>query len=88
MHFPKGLRYAKTHEWARRDGDKITVGLTDYAQTEISDVVFVEVPKVGRDGQKEKPIAVIESVKAAFDIYAPVSGKITKVNTGLEAKLF
>jgi len=85
MNCPKDLRYTKTHEWVRRDGNKITVGITDYAQKEISDVVFVELPKVGRDGQQAKPIAVVESVKAAFDIYAPVSGKVSKVNTALES---
>ena len=85
MNFPKELRYTKTHEWARREGNRVTVGITDYAQKEISDVVFVEVPKMGRVVEKEKPAAVVESVKAAFDIYAPVTGKITKVNQELEA---
>ncbi len=84
MKFPKELRYTKTHEWAKKDGNKITVGITDYAQKEISDVVFVELPKSGQTGQQGKPIAVVESVKAAFDIYAPVSGKVTKNNAELE----
>ena len=85
MKFPKELRYTKTHEWARKDGNKITVGITDYAQHEISDVVFVELPKLGQAGQQSKPIAVVESVKAAFDIYAPVSGTVTKRNSELES---
>ena len=85
MKFPKELRYTKTHEWARKDGHKITVGITDYAQKEISDVVFVELPKIGQAGQQAKPIAVVESVKAAFDIYAPISGTVTKRNAELES---
>ena len=84
MNFPKELRYTKTHEWARREGNRVTVGITDYAQKEISDVVFVELPKPGQLAQQAKPIAVVESVKAAFDIYAPVSGKVTKSNPDLE----
>ena len=85
MSFPKELKYTKTHEWARQSGKRITVGITDYAQKEISDVVFVELPKLGAAATAGKPIAVVESVKAAFDIYAPVSGKITKVNNVLES---
>lgn len=85
MNFPKELRYTKTHEWVRRDGKKVTVGVTDYAQKEISDVVFVEVPKLGQEAQAGKPIAVVESVKAAFDIYAPVSGAVVRTNGALEA---
>ena len=84
MKFPKDLRYTKTHEWVRKSGSLVTVGITDYAQKEMSDVVFVELPKMGKIGEAEKPIAVIESVKAAFDIYSPVSGKVTKVNQNLE----
>ena len=84
MNFPKELRYTKTHEWVRRNGNCVTVGITDYAQKEISDVVFVELPKAGREGQQAKPIAVVESVKAAFDIYSPVSGKVVKNNSALE----
>ena len=84
MNFPKELRYTKSHEWARREGNRITVGITDYAQKEISDVVFVELPKMGQSAMQGKAIAVVESVKAAFDIYAPVSGKITKINQELE----
>ena len=85
MNFPKELRYTKSHEWARREGGRVTVGITDYAQKEISDVVFVELPKTGQAGLQAKPIAVVESVKAAFDIYAPASGKVTKTNATLES---
>lgn len=84
MNFPSDLRYTKTHEWVRRDGKEVSVGITDYAQKEISDVVFVELPKTGKQGQAGKPVAVVESVKAAFDIYAPVNGSVTKVNSALE----
>jgi len=85
MNFPKELRYTKTHEWAKKSGNRITVGISDYAQKEISDVVFVELPKVGNAVQQAKPAAVVESVKAAFDIYAPVSGKVLAVDTALES---
>ncbi len=84
MNFPNDLRYTKSHEWAKRSGNRVTVGITDYAQKEISDVVFVELPKMGQAAVQGKAVAVVESVKAAFDIYAPVSGKVTKVNQELE----
>ena len=85
MDFPENLRYTKTHEWIAVQGTKAKVGVTEYAQKEISDVVFVELPKVGQAVQQAKMAAVVESVKAAFDIYAPVSGKITDANKALEA---
>ncbi|MCM8775901.1 MAG: glycine cleavage system protein GcvH [Candidatus Omnitrophica bacterium] len=84
MNFPRDLRYTKTHEWARREGLVITVGITDYAQQEISDIVFIELPKTGSQVQAGKAVAVVESVKAAFDIYSPVSGKVVRINTDLE----
>ncbi len=68
MNFPKELHYSKTHEWARREGNRVTVGISDYAQKEISDVVFIELPKMGQSYVQGKPAAVVESVKAAFDI--------------------
>ena len=74
---PDDCRFAKSHEWLATDG---TVGLSDHAQKEITDVVFVELPKVGREVKAGEAIAVVESVKAAFDIYAPVSGRISGVN--------
>lgn len=85
MKIPAQLHYTKTHEWAKKDGTKIQVGITDYAQKEISDVVFIELPKVGGTVEQGKPAAVVESVKAAFDIYAPVSGRVTQVNRELES---
>jgi glycine cleavage system H protein len=80
MNIPQDLLYTKTHEWVKIEGNKVKVGITDFAQHEITDVVHVELPKVGRDVKKEQPAAVIESVKSAFDIYAPVSGKIIETN--------
>ncbi|OVE75772.1 glycine cleavage system protein H [bacterium F11] len=77
---PNQCKYTKSHEWLSPDG---TVGLSDHAQKEITDVVFVDLPKVGKDVKAGEAIAVVESVKAAFDIYAPVSGKISKVNDSL-----
>ncbi|TES86552.1 glycine cleavage system protein H, partial [Candidatus Aerophobetes bacterium] len=73
MMYPKELRYGKTHEWLRQEGEEATVGITDYAQDQINDVVFVELPQLETGLEVGKEFAVIESVKAAFDIYAPVS---------------
>lgn len=84
MEFPDELRYTQSHEWARREGKRVKVGITEYAQQEISDVVFVELPKTNAPTAKGKPISVVESVKAAFDIYAPVSGTIVSSNIALE----
>ena len=85
MNAPSDLRYTKTHEWIRKQADRAVVGITDYAQHEISDIVFVELPKVGQTVGQGKPICVVESVKAAFDIYAPVSGAVKSINTALES---
>lgn len=80
MDVPAQLSYTKSHEWARRDGTEAVVGITSHAQEELRDVVFVELPKVGKIVKQGEPVAVIESVKAAFDIYAPISGTISRVN--------
>ena len=82
---PSDLKYAKSHEWVRLAGDVATVGITDHAQHELTDVVFVEPPKVGAKLKAGDKAAVVESVKAASEIYAPVSGEITEVNAALEA---
>ena len=79
----KTLKFTKTHEWYLLEGAKGTVGITQHAQEEISDVVFVELPKVGRPVVQGEEVAVVESVKAAFSIYAPVSGTIREVNEAL-----
>ena len=80
------LKYTLTHEWVRVDGKTATVGITDHAQKEISDVVFVELPKLDRQVKQKESAMVIESVKAAFDIYAPLSGKITATNEAVKDK--
>ena len=80
------LRYTPTHEWVSLNGKIATVGITDHAQKEISDVVFVELPKLDGVVKQKDSIMVVESVKAAFDIYAPVSGKVIKVNPAVQDK--
>ena len=80
MSYPADLLYTKTHEWAKKSGNEIIVGITAHAQEELRDVVFVDLPKVGKEVKQGEAAAVIESVKAAFDIYAPVSGKVVRVN--------
>ncbi len=77
---PKDLKYAKTHEWVRVSGTDATVGITDHAQHELTDVVFVELPQVGRKVKAGEACAVVESVKTASDIYSPISGEIVEVN--------
>ena len=77
---PSDLKYAKSHEWVRVAGDVATVGITDHAQHELTDIVFVELPAVGRKVKAGEACAVVESVKTASDIYSPVSGEITEVN--------
>jgi len=79
----KELKFTKTHEWLRLDGEEGIVGITEHAQEEISDVVFVELPKAGRVFAQGEEIAVVESVKAAFSIYAPISGTVTESNESL-----
>jgi glycine cleavage system H protein len=77
---PSDLKYAKSHEWVRVDGDTATVGITDHAQQELTDVVFVELPAKGRQLKAGEASAVVESVKTASDIYAPVTGEVSEVN--------
>jgi glycine cleavage system H protein len=77
------LRFTKDHEWVRLDGDGATVGITDHAQTALGDVVFVDLPEIGREVAAGEAIAVVESVKAASDVYAPIAGRIVAVNPGL-----
>jgi glycine cleavage system H protein len=84
MNVPDDLLYTESHEWIKREGDKIRVGITDHAQAELTDVVFVELPKIDRQANAKEPIAVVESVKAASDIYAPVKGKVVDANKALE----
>jgi len=83
---PEQLHYATSHEWIKVDGDTGTVGISDHAQSELSDVVFVDLPKVGVKIVAGAVVAVVESVKAASDIYSPVSGEVTEVNADLVKK--
>lgn len=80
---PTELLYSTTHEWARIDGDEVTVGISDYAQHALGDVVFVELPEVGRTLTAGEPFGVVESVKAASDVYAPLSGEVVAINEAL-----
>jgi glycine cleavage system H protein len=79
-----GLKYTKEHEWVRVEGDVATVGISDFAQSQLGDVVFVELPEVGSQVKRDGNAAVVESVKAASDVYAPVSGEVVEVNGALE----
>ncbi len=84
MDIPQTLRYTKTHEWARPADGEVLVGITAHAQEELRDVVYVELPPIGKSVKHGEPTAVVESVKAAFDIYAPMDGTVTRVNTALQ----
>jgi glycine cleavage system H protein len=83
MNIPDDLKYAETHEWIRVDGDTATVGITDHAQNELTDIVYVDPPKVGAVVSAGQPAAVVESVKAASDIYSPADGEVIGVNEAL-----
>lgn len=85
MNIPEHLRYTASHEWVRLDDNLATVGITDHAQEELTDIVYVELPEVGRQVEAGEAVAVVESVKAASDIYSPLSGEITAVNPDLES---
>lgn len=83
METPKELRYTNTHEWIRIEGNKATVGITDFAQAQLGDLTFVELPAVGDEVAAQEETGVVESVKAASDIYAPLTGKISAINDDL-----
>lgn len=83
MQTPKELKYTASHEWSRLEDGVVTVGITDYAQDQLGDVVFTELPEIGRKVAKGEAVAVVESVKTASDIYAPVSGEVVEVNEAL-----
>src|SRR5665213_3106556 len=83
---PAELRYAKSHEWLKLEGDTATVGITDYAQASLGDITYVQLPKVGAVLKAGTSFGVVESVKAASDVYAPVSGTVLSVNTALDSK--
>lgn len=84
MNFPADLKYTKTHEYARVQGKEVVVGVTDYAQDQLGDIVYVELPEVGREVKAGEVFSTVESVKAVSDCYAPVSGKIVRVNEKLQ----
>lgn len=84
MAYPNQFRYTKEHEWLHLEGTRGKVGITDHAQGELGDVVYVELPTVGKEVQKGDNLATIESVKAVSDLYAPISGKVVEINTQLE----
>jgi len=86
MTIPANLKYTKDHEWVRIDGDIATFGITDHAQEALGDIVFVELPEVGREVEAGEAYAVVESVKAVSDVYAPVSGEVVEVNEELEGE--
>jgi glycine cleavage system H protein len=83
---PTDLKYAKSHEWVKLDGDVATIGITDFAQSELGDVVYVELPEVGRTLQSGEIFGSVESVKTVSDIYAPISGEVIEVNGALGAQ--
>lgn len=84
MDFPNDLKYTKDHEWVRNEGNRVTVGITEFAQSELGEIVFVELPSIGRELKAGETLCVVESTKAASDVYAPVSGKVVEVNTKLQ----
>jgi glycine cleavage system H protein len=82
----KGLLYTKDHEWAKVEGDRATIGITDHAQDQLGELTFVELPEAGKEVKQKGELAVVESSKAASDVYSPVAGKVTEVNTQLASK--
>lgn len=83
MNIPKDLKYTKEHEWARVEGSLVTIGITDYAQQKLGDIVYVELPQVDTEVTASEPFGTIESVKAASDLYAPASGNVVEIHEGL-----
>jgi glycine cleavage system H protein len=84
MKFPEGLLYTESHEWVNNEGGQVTIGLTDYAQCQLKDIVYVEIPEVGSEFKKGDSIGVVESVKTVADIYSPIAGKVTDGNITLK----
>ncbi len=83
MNFPENLRYTKDHEWVKMDGDEATVGITDFAQRELGDIVYVEIESVGKDLQAGEIFGTVEAVKTVSDLYLPLSGTVSEVNPNL-----
>ncbi|WP_053218744.1 glycine cleavage system protein GcvH [Virgibacillus senegalensis] len=84
MSLPKELRYSEEHEWAKVEGNKVRIGITDHAQAELGDIVFVELPEVGDTIEAEEPFGSVESVKTVSELYAPINGKVVEVNEDLD----
>ncbi len=84
MRFPEDLLYTETHEWVKEEGKQATIGLTDYAQKQLRDIVYVELPEIGAEFKKGDNMGVVESVKTAADIYSPVTGRVTETNLTLK----
>lgn len=84
MNLPEELLYSEEHEWVKKEGDKVRIGITDFAQSELGDIVFVELPEVGDEVEADEPFGSVESVKTVSELYAPVSGTIVEVNEELE----
>ncbi|MBD8071610.1 glycine cleavage system protein GcvH [Bacillus sp. PS06] len=84
MNIPKELRYSEEHEWVKVEGDKVRIGITDFAQSELGDIVFVELPEVGDEIEANEPFGSVESVKTVSELYAPISGKIVEINGDLD----
>src|SRR6187397_2039490 len=85
MNFPENLRYTKDHEWIKIDGDEATVGITDFAQRELGDIVYVEIESVGKDLKAGEIFGTVEAVKTVSDLYLPLSGSVSKVNPNLNS---
>ncbi len=83
MHIPEDLRYTEDHEWARIDGDIATIGITDFAQSELGDIVYVELPELGTTTEKSQSFGTIEAVKAVSDLFAPLTGEVVEVNSNI-----
>jgi glycine cleavage system H protein len=83
MNTPKELRYSEEHEWVKVEGEKVRIGITDFAQSELGDIVFVELPEVGDELTADEPFGSVESVKTVSELYAPISGKVVEVNEDL-----
>ena len=84
MEFPEGLFYTESHEWVKDEGSQVTIGLTDYAQNQLKDIVYVELPEVGSEFKKGESIGVVESVKTVADIFSPITGKVMVTNLTLK----
>jgi len=84
MEFPEGLLYTESHEWVKDDGSQVTIGLTDYAQSQLKDIVYVELPEIGSEYKKGEAIGVVESVKTVADIFSPITGRVVERNLDLK----